>query len=541
MLERYFGFQEDPFGVTPNPRYLYPSHTHREALASLNYGFQSNRGFTALIAPPGMGKTSLLRHFLDDIQNRARTAYLFDVQCEPIELLNYMLRDLGVAPGRNGIEMREQLKGILVSEANAGRTVVAVIDEAQTLSDAQLEMLRLLSNFETQRAKLMQIVLAGQPALADTLMKPSMEQLRQRISTICRLDPLTREETTSYIRYRLKQAGYDGPPLFTQEAFGLIAEASHGIPRTINNLCFNSLSLCSALNAKSVEREMAAEAILDQQLSPRAAEFLASFIRTAGSIAGHTEAAPPLNIKPDQHEASFGRGHRWVPAAAVIVALLLAALLSYRLWPSLSRIAAEQNTVKSLFQSSPPSLEFAAADTTIPVKSLRKANSFEITVEPDQKLHDICIKYFGKFDLELFHEIMALNPRLTNPDHIEAGQRLWLPNPPKAQNKHSDSPPLISPLNLPGAEDLSNSGAEDSVSKTASFEVTAGAHQTLGDLAIKYLGSVNSKLLHQIQLLNPTLTDPSQIVEGQKVRLPAPSPRPIADNSMYTAIGKSTP
>src|SRR5450631_3621018 len=133
MLERYFGFEEDPFGATPNSRYLYPSHTHREALASLNYGFQSNRGFTSLIAPPGMGKTSLLRHFLVDIQNQARTAFLFDLQCEPIELLDCILRDLGVVPGRNGMEMREQLKGILVSEANAGRTLVIIIDEAQTL------------------------------------------------------------------------------------------------------------------------------------------------------------------------------------------------------------------------------------------------------------------------------------------------------------------------------------------------------------------------------------------------------------------------
>ena len=507
MLGRYFGFQEDPFGVTPNPRCLYPSHTHREALASLNYGFHSNRGFTALIAPPGMGKTSLLRHFLNDIQNLARTAFLFDVQCEPIELLNCMLRDLGVVPGRNGIEMREQLKDILVSEANAGRTLVVVIDEAQTLSDVQLEMLRLLSNFETRRAKLMQIVLAGQPALADTLMKPSLEQLRQRVSTTCRLDPLTQKETASYIDYRLKQAGYNGPALFTEEALGLIAEASHGIPRTINNLCFNSLSLCCALRAKKVERKMAAEAILDQQLSPRAAE----------SVASSTEAASPLNIKQYQHKASFGRGHRWVHAAVVIVALLLlAALLYYRVWPSLSRMAAEESTVKTPFLASPRTPESVTADTTVPVKSPRKANSFEITVEPGQKLHDIGIKYFGKVDLELFHEIMVLNPRVTNPDHIEAGQRLWLPGSPRAHNKDSDSPVLISPLNVPVAEDLTNSGAEDSISKTASFEVTVGPHQTLGDLAIKYLGSFNSKLLREIQLLNPTLTDPSHIVEEQK-------------------------
>jgi general secretion pathway protein A len=169
MLLEYFGFSEDPFGSTPDPRFLYASPTHREALASLQYGFSSNRGFTALIAPPGMGKTTLLFRFLEDIRMSARSVFLFNIdsQCEPRELVAYILRDLGIAPGSSGAEMHDQLARVLVAEARAGRKAVIVIDEAQNLPDAAQETVRLLTNFETPRAKLMQVGLAGQPQLAD--------------------------------------------------------------------------------------------------------------------------------------------------------------------------------------------------------------------------------------------------------------------------------------------------------------------------------------------------------------------------------------
>jgi MSHA biogenesis protein MshM len=183
-----------------------------------------------------MGKTTLLFRFLDDIRESARTAFLFDIdsQCEPRELVGYILRDLDITPGATGAEMHDQLSGVLVAEARAGRRLVLVIDEAQNLSDAALETVRLLTNFETPLAKLMQIVLAGQTQLSNKLMQPSLVQLRQRISTICRLEPLSTEKIGAYIDHRLKFAGYSGGTLFTKEALNLITESSQGIPRTIN-------------------------------------------------------------------------------------------------------------------------------------------------------------------------------------------------------------------------------------------------------------------------------------------------------------------
>ncbi len=266
MLSRYFGFQIEPFGAAPDPHSLFESNTHREALASLKYGFHTNRGFTAMIAQPGMGKTTLLFRFLDEIRTSARTVFLFDTQCKPRELIGEILLDLGIAPRHNRAEMHEQLKGVLTAEARAGRKFVMVIDEAQNLTYEALEMVRLLTNFETRQGKLIQVVLSGQPGLSKILMKASLEQLRQRISTFCRVESFSNREVIEYIEHHISRSSYTGAPLFTSEALTLIAETSRGIPRNINNLCFNALSLCCALRRKQVDAGMISEAIADQQL-----------------------------------------------------------------------------------------------------------------------------------------------------------------------------------------------------------------------------------------------------------------------------------
>ena len=232
MLSQYFGFREDPFGVTPDQRFLYESPTHSEALASLKYGILSSRGFVTLIAPPGMGKTTILMRFLRDISRSARTAFLFDVDpnCPPRDIVSYVLRDLGVKPGNDSAEMHEQLKAEVTWEAKSGRSIIVVVDEAQNLSETSLEVVRTLTNFETPHSKLVQVVLAGQPQLAEKLSRPSLEQLRQRITTFCKIEPLTIEQRVTYIEHRVRFVGYSGPPLFSSEALDRIVEASEGTP-----------------------------------------------------------------------------------------------------------------------------------------------------------------------------------------------------------------------------------------------------------------------------------------------------------------------
>jgi general secretion pathway protein A len=269
MFLDYFGLNEQPFGVTPDPRFLYLGPKHRQALAALDYGTEAERGFLALIAQPGMGKTSLLFQYLQDLHTKARTAFVFQTDGDSRDLMRYLLADLGLSDaGKDLPEMHALLNRTLLEEVRAGRQFVLVIDEAQNLDEKVLESVRLLSNFETPQKKLMQIVLAGQPQLAARLASPSMAQLRQRISFIIRIEPLAHEEVAAYVDHRLFVAGYKGPSLFTEGARLLIAEHSQGIPRNINNLCFNALTLGWALKQRTIDREMLCDIVADLDLNP---------------------------------------------------------------------------------------------------------------------------------------------------------------------------------------------------------------------------------------------------------------------------------
>jgi general secretion pathway protein A len=278
MILDYYKLAEAPFGDTPNPRFLYLGAKHREALASLLMGTESNRGFLAVIARPGMGKTSLLYQYLQLLRSRARTAFVFQTDCDSREFIRHILLDLGIdASGKDLPAMHEILNKLLTEELRAGRRFVLVIDEAQNLEEKVLESVRLLSNFETPWTKLMQIVLAGQPQLAKRLARPSMLQLRQRLSMVIRLEPFTFEETKAYMNYRLRAAGYQGPPLFTPGARRLIAEQSQGIPRNINTICFNAMALACAMKQRTIDHGVVLEVLADLDLeSLRKAETVLS-------------------------------------------------------------------------------------------------------------------------------------------------------------------------------------------------------------------------------------------------------------------------
>ena len=427
MLLNYFGFREDPFGPTPDPRYLYSSHTHREALASIEYGFKSNRGFTAMIAPPGMGKTTLLFHFLEEVRESACSVFLFDIDadCEPREFVGHILRELSITPGRSSSEMHEQLSTVLIKETRAGRRCVFVIDEAQNLSEAVLERARLLTNFETSRGKLMHIVLSGQPQLSDKLLQPSLVQLRQRISTICRINPLSHDETVAYIDYRLKRAGYEGEPLFRGDALTLIAEASQGVPRTINNLCFNALSLCRALESRRVDASMVSEAIADLQFIPQS---------SAPVPAINSLVAKPSNRRKRQGLA-LGLPANWAPIAMMLLVMCVLGIFGLNQLRT-SHFSRRADDIRSLDQMVAPTsvraLTLADAGRTIPAEHTPNIVPYAITVQPHQKLEDISMQYLGGYDLQRLHQIQALNPKLIDPDHIEIGQKIRLPGPPPA-------------------------------------------------------------------------------------------------------------
>jgi general secretion pathway protein A len=316
----HFGLSEQPFGVTPDPRFLYLGHEHRQALAALNYGTELSRGFLTLIAPPGMGKTSLLFNYLEGLRDKARTVFLFQTDGDSRDLMSYLLADLGLGgTGKDLPEMHSILNQVLTEEMRAGRRFVLVVDEAQNLSERVLESVRLLSNFETPWMKLMQIVLAGQPKLEERLAKPSMAQLRQRISFAIRIEHLTSEEVTAYVDHRLWVAGYKGTSLFSIGARTLLAEHSEGIPRNINNMCFCAMSLAWATKRKTIDREMMRDVLAEMDL---------------GSLKAKTDLAPKSvnppkqsieqNLSPAVLTIKEPPARGWLPKFALASAVLFA-------------------------------------------------------------------------------------------------------------------------------------------------------------------------------------------------------------------------
>jgi type II secretory pathway predicted ATPase ExeA/outer membrane protein OmpA-like peptidoglycan-associated protein len=302
QLLTHFGLRENAFGVTPDPRYLFLSQTHGEALASLVNGIDCDFGFQVLVAQPGMGKTTLLFNFLERFRTTAHTAFLFQPQPNPCELLQSVLFELGTNSEETSLrKLSEQLNQVLTQASRDRRRVIVVFDEAQNLDFSVLEALRQLSNFETASAKLMQIVLAGQPQLAKRLALPEQEQLMQRISSFGRLSPLALHETKAYIEHRLETAGYRGADLFTPGAIRNIWEQSRGIPRNINKLCFSAMLLAFAEQGKFIDERIAGDAARDLDLNSVLADLYQ--MEPSGALAsGNGDAQPaamhPIEVRP---------------------------------------------------------------------------------------------------------------------------------------------------------------------------------------------------------------------------------------------------
>lgn len=266
---RHFGFHESPFGVTPNPAFLFSSRMHLAALQSMIQSIESNLGFTVLLGDPGMGKTTLLLQLLTQYRDSARTAFIFQTQCKRYELLRYLASELELpVMKRDEVSLHRRLKEMLVDEARAGRKVLIFIDEAQNLQHSSLEAIRLLSDFETARAKLLHIILSGSARLGEMLLTPELSQLAQRISTVCRLEPFTPEEVNSYITFRLRVAGCKvAENLFSQESLAQVAEQSEGVPRVVNSICYRALSLAYSTGERRVSVMLVRQAARDLDLS----------------------------------------------------------------------------------------------------------------------------------------------------------------------------------------------------------------------------------------------------------------------------------
>jgi general secretion pathway protein A len=262
MYRRFYGFSKRPFGLTPDPSFLYLTPGHRDALAQLTYGVQEKKGFILLTGEVGTGKTTLLRALLSRLQKDTAVAYVVNSTLSFDELLEYLLEDLGVPnAGRRRAQRLMALYRFLIEQHRAGSNNLLILDEAQNLDLETLEQIRLLSNFETTSEKLVQIVLAGQPELKRRLALPELRQLRQRIALRCRIDPMTPEETQGYIADRLRIAGGGNPRLFSPDAVQMITAYSRGVPRVVNILCDHCLLAGYANEIRQIDASIARLAI----------------------------------------------------------------------------------------------------------------------------------------------------------------------------------------------------------------------------------------------------------------------------------------
>lgn len=266
---RHFGFRESPFGVTPDPEFLFWTRMHNAALQSIISSIESNLGFSVLLGNPGTGKTSLLFHLLAQYRESARTAFIFQTQCKPHDLVRHIASELDLAvPRRDEVFLHQKLNGMLLEEARAGRKVLIVIDEAQNLQASSFEAVRLLSDFETGHSKLLHIVFSGSPQLGAMLQTPELSQLAQRISTVARLQPFREDEVKDYVRFRLAVvASSPVEGLFSPESLAEIACRSEGVPRIINAICYRALMLAYTQGQTSVSRKLVLKAAKDLDLS----------------------------------------------------------------------------------------------------------------------------------------------------------------------------------------------------------------------------------------------------------------------------------
>jgi len=309
MYEQFYGFRERPFDLTPNPRYLVLTDSHREAVSNLEYGIASRKGLTLLIGEAGSGKTTVIRTAVERQPSRVQCVHLHNPTLSREEFVEMLATRFGLSAEatKSKTAMLLELEALLKKRHELGETTVLIVDEAQSLPLELLEEIRLLANIETDYEKLLSVIIAGQPELATRLNDQSLRQLKQRVALRCQLRPLTLQETAGYIAGRIRAAGGVGAQVFTREAVALIHEHAQGIPRTISVIADNALLGGFAAGQRPVGSQIVRDVCRDFDLASAmaAAEHAAEAPAAAGTgrfdgkpaapatAAGHKLIMPP--------------------------------------------------------------------------------------------------------------------------------------------------------------------------------------------------------------------------------------------------------
>lgn len=301
MYERFYNLRERPFALSPDPAYLYLSRVHGEALDAIRYGVESRAGFIVVTGEIGSGKTTLLQTLLQRLDDRTVVARVVNTTLDPRELLETIMLDFGLdTTGKSKPALLRDLGQFLVQQRTEGRRPLLVIDEAQNLSAQALEEVRLLSNLETEKSKLLQILLAGQPNLRDAIASPELEQFRQRVAVSYHLTALDASETAAYINYRLERAAAGVPPRFPPDAAALVYRRSRGVPRIINVICDAALVFGYAEERREIDValiqdvlvELETTGILPEEHAAGVSRTVAAAPRPAASTSSSAGAEP---------------------------------------------------------------------------------------------------------------------------------------------------------------------------------------------------------------------------------------------------------
>jgi general secretion pathway protein A len=333
MYEKFFGFLDLPFRVTPEPRYFYSNSIYQEALATLRYGIEARKGFIVITGEVGTGKTTLLKLFMQSADPNIHTAFIFNPSFTFTELLRLILKDLGMPHSADDkFTLMQQFNDYLLEQLKQDQIVAVLIDEAQTLTDDVLEDLRLFSNVETDKHKLIQIVLMGQPELEQRLDQPQLRQIKQRVALRCCVDPLRSHEIRRYINFRLKTAGYDGEELFDANAIERITLYSAGIPRLINVICDNALRIAYGLSKTKVSAEMIEQVACDLQLpAPRQIPDPAAVRKPASRAERTSDQTEPRDSQTKGRAGWFDwdRSPTWINMGFLIALVVLVGAALY--------------------------------------------------------------------------------------------------------------------------------------------------------------------------------------------------------------------
>jgi general secretion pathway protein A len=523
MYERYYELNQKPFDVTPNPRSLYLSKSHKEALAALIYGVTERRGFIALIGEVGTGKTTLINAALERLSDNVRTAYIFNTDVSFNEILNMVLVEFGLSDGEellSKVTALNRLNKYATKQFSKGINLVLIIDEAQNLDSHTMENLRLLSNLETSRYKLVQIVLSGQPELDEILRNQQLRQLAQRINLRRYLLPLSEPETYEYIQQHLKEAGREDRKLFDKGALRLIWRYSGGVPRKINMLCDNALLIGYGLKKKRISEHVVREAIRDFDESPYDENVVAF-----------------AEMKPSPPERNRRLGAPRLALATGFVALLMIFLVigGMAFWPSQTRMemsAAVTNYLSDLIHddagegpSAPESPETSdsraaasggeTSEKPMPVEIVGSPEaSASIEAEPDTE-PEVPAPRNEVERIAASPETVESSGRTTpSADEIAA---------PPATLESSDMANQNADEIAISPESLTSSKTEvQNVDETIKiFRVREG--DTLFGILEHHYGSYE-RMLPLVLQLNPQIVDPNWIMPGDAIRLPSEVP-----------------